>query len=130
MLITTPKPQNADLGKYYKSEKYISHTDANDSFIDKVYQLVKKTAIKGKVKSIKDYKISDNNLLDIGCGTGEFLVACKKDGWNVVGVEPNSDAKAITISKIANENLIFDSLEQVVNVSKARNLTLLPCGMS
>jgi len=125
MLITTPKPQNVDLGKYYKSEKYISHTDANDSFIDKVYQLVKKIAIKGKVKSIRDYKSKDKNLLDIGCGTGEFLVACEKDGWNVIGVEPNLDANAVTISKIGNENLIFDSLEQVVNVSKSKKFDVI-----
>jgi len=125
MLITSPKPKNADLGKYYKSEKYISHTDANDSFIDKVYQSVKKIAIKGKVKSIRDYKSKDKNLLDIGCGTGEFLVACKKEGWNVIGVEPDLDANAVTISKIGSENLIFDSLEQVVSVSENKKFDVI-----
>ncbi|PCH77758.1 MAG: methyltransferase [Flavobacteriaceae bacterium] len=111
MLITSPQPVKEKLGAYYKSEKYISHTDANDSFIDKLYQSVKRIAIKGKVKSIKSFKSEAKNLLDIGCGTGEFLLSCQLDGWNVVGVEPNLDAKTITISKIDANNLVYDSLE-------------------
>ncbi|MBL4745616.1 MAG: class I SAM-dependent methyltransferase [Flavobacteriaceae bacterium] len=117
MLFTSPQPLTEDLGAYYKSEKYISHTDASDHFIDKVYQMVKKIAIKSKVKSIKTYKKESKNLLDVGCGTGEFLLACKNDGWNVVGVEPNPAAKTLTISKIKNKNIVFDSLEAVKKAS-------------
>ena len=35
----------------------------------------------------------DIKLLDIGCGTGEFLSACAKTGWIVEGVEPSEDAR-------------------------------------
>ena len=37
MLITTPQPSIENLGKYYESESYISHTDSKHSFIDRVY---------------------------------------------------------------------------------------------
>lgn len=37
MLVT--KPQPLDLDKYYKSENYISHTDASISLFDKIYQV-------------------------------------------------------------------------------------------
>ncbi len=32
-------------------------------------------------------------LLDIGCGTGEFLNTCKQAKWNVLGIEPGDDAR-------------------------------------
>jgi SAM-dependent methyltransferase len=32
-------------------------------------------------------------LLDIGCGTGEFLNACKESGWNITGIEPSEIAR-------------------------------------
>lgn len=115
MLITSPQPKIEDLPAYYKSEKYISHTDASVTFLDKVYQMVKRITIKGKVKSISSFKNDSKNLLDIGCGTGEFLLSCKKDGWNVVGVEPNLDAKSLTIAKIEAKNTVFDSLDKLLN---------------
>lgn len=33
-----------------------------------------------------------NNLLDVGCGGGHFLVEAKKRGWNVYGTEYTSEA--------------------------------------
>ncbi len=115
MLVTFPKPKNDDLGGYYLSENYISHTDATASLMDKVYQKVKKHTVKRKVKSISKYKNASKRLLDIGCGTGEFLISCKNDGWNVVGVEPNDDAKALMSRKMEGKNSVFDSLDDLIS---------------
>lgn len=93
LLVTTPRPLAERLGAYYKSDSYISHTDSKKSFIDKVYQIVRIFAIRRKVNLINSFSNSDKNILDIGTGTGDFLLACKQNGWNVAGVEPNQKAK-------------------------------------
>lgn len=115
MLITIPKPSLEELPKYYESENYISHTDAKKTIIDKVYQMAKNYAIKKKVKLVQSLikysksKIQTPNsetkkILDIGCGTGDFLIACKNANFEVVGVEPNKNARGITNSKLQNLN--------------------------
>ena len=105
MLITHPQPK--ELGKYYESESYISHTDANSSSVDKVYQAVKKYSISKKVRLISRHTKGKKTLLDFGAGTGDFLLHAKNQGWTVVGVEPNSGARKKSIAKgvLLHENL-------------------------
>ena len=79
MLITSPKPKGEELSKYYESENYISHTDSNKSLVDKVYQIVKNYSIKKKVNLINSFETDKKTILDIGSGTGDFLVACKNN---------------------------------------------------
>ncbi|MCH6233859.1 class I SAM-dependent methyltransferase [Aquiflexum sp. AIY15W] len=38
-------------------------------------------------------------LLDIGCGTGYFLLAAKQNGWKTWGIEPNDTARKIASGK-------------------------------
>ena len=44
MLYTSPTPDNME--PYYDSDSYISHTDANVTFSDKLYQWVKFKALR------------------------------------------------------------------------------------
>jgi 2-polyprenyl-3-methyl-5-hydroxy-6-metoxy-1,4-benzoquinol methylase len=104
MMVTQPVP--SDLENYYKSENYISHTNASKSVVDKIYQKVRKRTLKKKLALINSFNFTDKNLLDIGSGTGDFLSTCKKDNWNIFGVEPNEDAR--TISKNKEINTISD----------------------
>ena len=85
MFSTDPVPDN--LGKYYLSENYISHTDSNEGLFEKVYQWVKNYMLKKKVNLISSY-VEKGTLLDIGAGTGDFLNQAKKSGWEVTGIEP------------------------------------------
>ncbi|WP_027065515.1 class I SAM-dependent methyltransferase [Maribacter sp. Hel_I_7] len=110
MLITEPQPKN--LEKYYDPKNYISHSDDKNSFIEKVYQQVKKITLNKKVKLIDQYSLDEKSLLDIGCGTGEFLAYAKNKNWNTVGVEVNQNAR----NKASNKNLkIYKSLEDLPN---------------
>ena len=99
MLETFPRPEIHELPEYYKSEKYISHTDSSVSFFDKVYQRVKNYMIDKKLDWIEKEKKSRGVLLDIGTGTGDFLVRAKSRGWTVRGIEPNEKARRLSSQK-------------------------------
>ncbi|WMW77848.1 class I SAM-dependent methyltransferase [Flavobacterium sp. 20NA77.7] len=99
LLKTHPFPDLSVLPKYYESEDYISHTDGKRTFFEKIYHFVKKRAIKNKVKLINSYHKNKGALLDVGCGTGDFLVEAQNQGWKATGYEPNESAKKLTNSK-------------------------------
>ena len=99
MLITSPQPGENNLSRYYESEDYISHTDGKRSFFEKAYHFIKNIALKNKLSLINDLQKSKGNLLDIGAGTGDFLLVAKENGWKTVGIEPSEKAKAIAQKK-------------------------------
>lgn len=99
LLATFPRPDLEKLPEYYKSENYISHTDSKKGFLDKIYQQVKNLMVKNKLKWIAGEKPTPGNILDFGAGTGDFLLAAKKKGWKVFGVEPNPDARKLASEK-------------------------------
>lgn len=98
MLITHPQPSLEKLPSYYESDDYISHTDGKRTLFEKLYHAVKSIALKNKLKLI-NAQASKGSLLDIGAGTGEFLLVAKNNGWNVTGLEPSDKAKGIAINK-------------------------------
>jgi 2-polyprenyl-3-methyl-5-hydroxy-6-metoxy-1,4-benzoquinol methylase len=99
LLITHPQPSLENLGKYYESEDYISHTDNKRSLFEKLYHFIKGIALKNKVNLINSLQPQKGRILDIGAGTGDFLSVSKNDGWQTIGVEPSERAKAIAKSK-------------------------------
>jgi 2-polyprenyl-3-methyl-5-hydroxy-6-metoxy-1,4-benzoquinol methylase len=99
MLITSPQPSLENLGKYYESVDYISHTDSKRSLFEKAYQFVKSIALKNKLNLINSLQPNKGRILDIGAGTGDFLLVAKENGWKTVGAEPSEKAKAIAKKK-------------------------------
>lgn len=89
-------PDENNIGRYYKFEDYISHTNTDKGFINKAYQKVRDYTLQQKAKLIIDETgVVKGNLLDMGCGTGAFLNTMKKKGWNVKGMEPDEDARKL-----------------------------------
>jgi 2-polyprenyl-3-methyl-5-hydroxy-6-metoxy-1,4-benzoquinol methylase len=93
---TNPRPEVSDLGKYYKSEDYVSHSNTNKGFINYTYQSVRKYTLLKKLQLISKY-FRTGKILDIGCGTGEFLNTCKNAKWQTMGIEPDDDARNMAI---------------------------------
>lgn len=99
MLHTNPRPAEEDLGKYYASENYISHTDEKKGVISFLYQTVKGYALKNKINLVHKLNKGSGKLLDIGAGTGDFLVVAKNKGWEIAGVEVNKKARILAKEK-------------------------------
>jgi len=113
MLETFPQPKPNKLSDYYKSEDYISHTDTKRNLLETVYHLVRKVSLKKKLKLINSFKTGEKILLDIGCGTGDFLETAQKDDWHITGIEPNENARRIANSKT--NNSVFET-EHLANL--------------
>ena len=99
ILKTHPQPTLDKLGSYYEFEDYISHTDGKRTLFEKMYHFIKRKAIRDKVSLINSYQPLKGRILDIGAGTGDFLLEAKNQNWDILGIEPNDKAKGIAVGK-------------------------------
>lgn len=91
---TVDIPSEDEIGKYYKSDAYISHSNTQKGLVNRIYHAVRRFSLARKRALIlrlsgKEY----GNLLDIGCGIGSFLNTMKQANWQVTGLEPDEDAR-------------------------------------
>ncbi|MFN6945958.1 MAG: class I SAM-dependent methyltransferase [Cytophagaceae bacterium] len=110
---TNPRPSENAIGRYYQSQDYISHTNTSKGIINRLYHQVRNITLKKKVALINSLHKGKGSILDMGCGTGYFLAACKNDGWKVEGMEPDDNARKMA-SEITNTR-INKSLDVVPN---------------
>jgi SAM-dependent methyltransferase len=93
---TQDVPGEQEIGPYYLSDDYISHTETKKGSINMAYHAVRTFTLQQKKKMIcTRTRKSAGNLLDIGCGTGAFLQVMKEAGWEVQGLEPDAGARDI-----------------------------------
>lgn len=87
-------PQESEIGRYYQAEEYISHSNTSKGLVNRLYQIVRNITLKSKKNLIEKLSgKSSGNILDIGCGTGEFLGTMKTAGWQTLGLEPDEGAR-------------------------------------
>ena len=101
---TNPRPSDKELGKYYISDHYISHNNSKNNLFEKTYQLVRKISIWMKYSLVSKF-FNRGRVLDIGCGTGDFLQKCNEKKWSTRGIEPSEIARR---QAIKNYNLDVD----------------------
>ncbi|GGZ20319.1 methyltransferase [Echinicola pacifica] len=122
-LFTNPRPSVDEIGKYYKSQNYISHTNKANNMVNRVYKQVRKITLKQKLNWVIGYtKTKGKRLLDYGCGTGHFPAYAQSKGWDTVGIEPNADA-----AKLASQDFgikVYNNLAAIDKEKKFDAITL------
>lgn len=89
---TVNAPSQENIGKYYKHEDYVSHTDTNEGLFFRVYHRVREYML-GRKKNYLTNHSPIKRVLDIGAGTGYFVNHLRTHGIHVVGFEPDADAR-------------------------------------
>ena len=106
---TSPRPEEREIGPYYASDAYVSHSNTEKGLVNKLFHISRKYTINHKKYLVKKYS-GGNTILDYGCGSGEFLHAMSDAGWNCYGIEPNDKARSLaalnTSIKIGRESML------------------------
>jgi len=99
LIMTNPQPTPSEIGRYYQSEDYVSHTDTKKGFIHYLYHVARNLTLKRKRNLIAKYH-KKGNLLDIGCGTGYFAAFMKDNKYDVSVMEPDPQAAEKAAEKL------------------------------
>lgn len=116
LMYTYPRPSIDRIGDYYKSEAYVSHSSTKRGLVNSVYNIVRNYTLNRKVKMVRSL-VLEKQLLDIGAGTGHFLKRAQDNGFSVLGLEPDEDARRVAKEQ---NNVRLESLEQL-HVLKAES---------
>ena len=109
-------PDAKDIGRYYQSGDYISHSDTKKGLVNNLYHIVRNYTLQQKKKLITQYTgLNSGRLLDVGCGTGSFLSVMKTAGWQVNGLEPDEEARALALQK----NITVDPVDHLFSFPPA-----------
>jgi len=102
LIFTHPQPSEKEIERSY-NEGLFSPTD--------YYKRLEKTDNRNFsqiFRGVEKFKKA-GRVLDIGCGTGNFLLLAYKSGWNVYGVEINKNSVNECKIKLSNKRLHIKS---------------------
>jgi SAM-dependent methyltransferase len=108
LIYLNPRPVKEIIGRYYPVESYYSYQDFTGKKLN-YREWLKQASLEGYYDSknifkkflswllVRNFLIVvprgiKGRLLDIGCGSGEFLNQMKNFGWEVYGVEINQES--------------------------------------
>jgi 2-polyprenyl-3-methyl-5-hydroxy-6-metoxy-1,4-benzoquinol methylase len=100
LVVTADPPEEHDIGRYYVSDDYISHSDKKQNLTELSYHLARKFMLGRKFRLVRRATgKSTGTIVDIGSGTGYFASFMQQKGWNVTGVEINDRAREFSAAK-------------------------------
>jgi 2-polyprenyl-3-methyl-5-hydroxy-6-metoxy-1,4-benzoquinol methylase len=91
-IFTQNVPSQEEIGKYYQSQEYISHSDIKKGMMNRLYHTGRSYMLGIKYRMVQKVA-KGKNLLDIGTGTGYFPGYMKKKGFSATGVEVDPEAR-------------------------------------
>lgn len=95
-VFTQGAPVEAEIGRYYETPDYISHSDTKKGAMNAIYHRVRQYMLNSKARLVMRVSrcLSGGRLLDVGTGTGYFANAMDGRGWTVEAIEKNPQARA------------------------------------
>jgi 2-polyprenyl-3-methyl-5-hydroxy-6-metoxy-1,4-benzoquinol methylase len=91
---TQDVPDASNIGRYYQSADYISHSNTKKGIVNRLYHLVRNFTLGQKKRLIAHTTgLKNGALLDIGAGAGAFAAYMQEAGWKVTGLEPDADTR-------------------------------------
>ena len=95
-VFTQDVPDEKEIGRYYESPAYISHSNTSKGITNKLYHLVRRIMLRSKTNLVERLTLLKNGkLLDYGAGTGHFARAMAKKGWDVTAIEKSDEAREL-----------------------------------
>lgn len=88
-------PVEKEIGKYYETPDYISHSDTKKGLMNELYHRVRTHMLQKKAQLV--CRVSGKNtgrILDIGTGTGYFSHTMQQKGWTVNAIEKSEQARS------------------------------------
>jgi 2-polyprenyl-3-methyl-5-hydroxy-6-metoxy-1,4-benzoquinol methylase len=104
-LLTQGAPVEAEIGRYYETPDYISHSDTHRGLMNRVYHWVRHFMLARKAALVEQAvsaaqapataapRSGARRALDIGTGTGYFPHTLRERGWEVTAIEKNASAR-------------------------------------
>ncbi len=87
-------PVEEEIGRYYETPDYISHSDTKKGLMNELYHVVRMRMLNKKARLIANITgKSSGRILDIGTGTGYFANTMQRKGWTVEAIEKNAQAR-------------------------------------
>jgi 2-polyprenyl-3-methyl-5-hydroxy-6-metoxy-1,4-benzoquinol methylase len=102
-LFTQEAPVEAEIGRYYETPDYISHSDTHRGLMNRVYHWVRHFMLARKARLVEQAvkrtqgeprREEGRKALDIGTGTGYFPHTLQQRGWQVTAIEKSPLARA------------------------------------
>lgn len=113
---TGDAPVEAEIGRYYESPDYISHTDTERGLMNTVYHWVRSYMLRRKAELVERLGgRTCGRLLDIGSGTGYFADAMTRRHWRADTIEKSAAARGIARQKFGLDTWTEDAYATIAD---------------
>ncbi len=118
LVFTQGIPDEKEIGRYYESPTYISHSNTNRGLVNRIYHLARRIMLQKKARLIQRLTLlKSGKILDYGAGTGHFARVMTAKGWDVTAIEKSDKARELALRKFGFEMLPTESLANIEDKS-------------